>query len=179
MTTSDDLVDLVVGAMRQANIAAGNVWSYRDWLRRRSDMDLVVVGLPSEKRTSLGRGGAQQFLVVTTLPITGRITLPANAADLDGLELQARLSILKRQIEVAIINEYELTRRLQQIPFMDSDPVVSAQGEQPVGEIQIRLGLEFYQGPEVFHLPDLTDLDEVSIQPTGYPVSGPVIDLPE
>lgn len=168
ITTSDDLVDLTVAALRAANVVGGNVWSYRDWPTGPYVEPIVILDLPDEDKTSLGRSGWPQFTVLATVPITIKASRLAKPDDLGALELQQDLAVIKRQIEVAVINAADLTARLQHMPFVRTVSKIESR-ERHQGQVQLQMGMEFYQGPEAFHQPELADLDVVSIEVTSFP----------
>jgi hypothetical protein len=168
ITTSDDLVDLTVAALRAANVVGGNVWSYRDWPTTPRDDPIVILDLPDEEKTSLGRSGWPQFLVLATVPITIKASRLAKPDDFGALELQQDLALIKRQVEVAVINAPDLTARLQHMPFVRTVSKIEAR-DRHHGQVQLQLGMEFYQGPEAFHQPETTDLEGASITIGPYP----------
>lgn len=162
ITTSDDLVDLTVAALRAANVAGGNVWSYRDWPTTPRDDPIVILDLPDEDKTSLGRSGWPQFRVLATVPITIKASRLAKPDDLGALELQQDLAVIKRQVEVAVINAADLTARLEHMPFVRTISKIETR-DRHHGQVQLQMGMEFYQGPEAFHQPETTDLESVTI----------------
>jgi hypothetical protein len=79
-----------------------------------------------------------------------RVTSTASAGDAGGKAAQDALALLQRQIEVAVINDYDLTKVIQQLAMVDSVTKVSADGRQHIGELTMDFSLEFYQGTEDF-----------------------------
>ncbi len=182
-TTADTLVDLVFAALRDAGVAGGNVWSYRDFPTTRLDLPdgsgLVVLDLPDEDKASLGRSGAQQFTVTATVPVIARLSRAGAPDQMGALALQKDLSILRRQIEVAVINSPALTARIQQIAFVRSTSRIETK-ERHFGELAMSFGLEFYQGPEDFYISSLADLETLELaadSPDQMPGAGFILNL--
>lgn len=175
-TTSDSLVDLMVAALRAADIAGGNIWSYRDWPTKAVDNPIVLLDLPEEDKTSLGRSGGPQFTVVATVTLTARLDRLAEPGDMGALRLQADLSVMRRAIEVAVINDPDLFAQIQQMTFVRSSLKIETK-ERHLGDLQMQFGLEFYQGLDDFHQPPTEDLERLVVEATGYPGAGLDLDL--
>ncbi|EPG9560530.1 ATP-binding protein, partial [Morganella morganii] len=90
------------------------------------------------------------------------------------------LEALREQIERAVINSYELTRKIQQFLNIRSQINISAAGEGHMAQLLMDLDIEYYQGPEEFYPVDadpLTGID-ISVQmPDGSPEHHVSIDL--
>jgi hypothetical protein len=179
-TTADTLVDLVFAALRDAGVAGGNVWSYRDFPTTQLDLPegsgIVVLDLPDEDKVSLGRSGPAQFTTTATVPVIARMTRPGAPDQLGALALQKDLSIMRRQIEVAVINSPDLTAAIQQIAFVRSSLKIQTK-ERHVGELALEFGLEFYQGPEDFYPPPDTELEALELAAASPLDVGFVLDL--
>jgi hypothetical protein len=177
ITTSDLLSGLLVTALTGNTGAGANVFAPRDWPTSLGVMPIILVNSPSERKESLGRN-VPQFTVTTTIRVVGRLTAAASTGDAGAGALQAALGVLQRQIEVAVINSYDLTKLIQQFAFVEVQNKVTSDAEQHVGELTMDFGLEFYQGPEAFFPTASTPLQELRIysdlvnvfDPTGtYP----------
>ncbi len=189
-TTADDLVALMVVALTGSTAAANNVFAPRDWPAQLGVMPILKVQSPTERKESLGRSGAQQFNVIATVRVIGNVTALASSGDAGAAAAMAALRVLQRQIEVAIINSYDLTLRIQQIAFVEIQNRITSEGKQHVGELIMDFGLEFYQGPEDFAPPTISALEEMAIftdlinvfDPNGDypapPVTDPVVPAP-
>ncbi|WP_422645793.1 hypothetical protein [Yersinia ruckeri] len=67
-----------------------------------------------EEKQSLGRN-APQFNTITTVRITGRLQeFDSELADDGAVKAELALERLRDQVERAVINSYELTRKIQQ-----------------------------------------------------------------
>lgn len=170
-TTSDTLVDLVVAALRAAEICGGNVWSYRDWPTKPVDNPIALMDLPEEEKTSLGRSGGPHFTVLATLTLTVRMSRPAEPGDLGALRLQSDLGVMRRDIEVAVINDPDLFAKIQHMPFVRSSLHIESK-EQHLGELRMQMGLEFYQGLDDFHPPPDQALEQLVLEAENYPGAG-------
>lgn len=153
MTDSAALQDGVVEAIRTGPTAAGaNVYSPRTWPTKPDVMPIVLVQSPTEEKTSLGRSGASQFNVVTTVRVVGRVYAKVAGDDAAAVAALAAVGVLQRQIEVAVINNQDLRALgVQQFSFVRIVTQVKTEGEFTFGELVMDFGLEFYQGPEDFH----------------------------
>jgi hypothetical protein len=170
MTTTAQLRELVVGqltiqpAPNQYPTAAGmNVFSPRTWATFKGQYPAIFVTTPSEDRESLGRHSAQQFTTTATIKIAARVTVPALANDAGAAQAQVALEALKVQIEQALINNPAITQLIQQIAYVRSEIDVSSEGDQPLAELVMQFGYEFYEGPEDFYPIAGDALDEITV----------------
>jgi hypothetical protein len=162
-TTGDQLAGLMVTALLGKTGAANQVFLPRDWPDDLGVMPILRLTTPTERKQSLGRSGAQQFTVVATVRVLGRLTAPAQNGDAGAAAVLTALGVLQRQIEVAVINSYDLTLLIQQIAFVEATNRVTSEAKQHVGELVMDFGLEFYQGPEDFAQPTLSALEEMAV----------------
>lgn len=164
-TTAELLAGLVFTALRAdgATGAGQNVFAPRDWPSQPDQLPSIFIDVPSEDKESLGRNGAPQFTVTATIPIVLRVTSKASAGDAGAVAVLAAMAALRRQVEVAVINAAPIMGLLQQYPFVRAQMKVTAEGEQHIGECQMLVGMEFYQGPEDFAQPVTTPLEELAI----------------
>jgi hypothetical protein len=179
MTTSEDLLGLVVAAVRGPNAdaeqpsyatSAGNaVYSPGDWPTQSGQYPVWKIRVIRELKTSLGRGGPPQFLVVTTVRAMGEVSAPVAVNDAGATAAAAALWQLQRQFEVAVINSYPLTGQVQQFPTIDSQLSYNSDAETHLAGIQIDLGLEFVQGVDDFAPIEADDLLLVDANVTTFP----------
>lgn len=162
-TTPEVLADLVVAALLGKTVAAAAVHPCRDWPTKLDDLPMIVLDMPSEAKTSLGNAGYPSFNSVATIPIHGRVTAKAGAGDAGANAVRAALAILKRQIEVAVINDPAIMKLIQQFPFVRSRMGVSSEGAQHVGEVIVEVGMEYFQGDEDFAQPEVSDLEALQV----------------
>lgn len=164
LVTDDILQGLVADALLNKTVAAARVYTPRTWPTTADEMPVLLVQSPSEEKVSEGRVTAQSFTVLATIRIVGRIYAKAGAGDAGAIAAQAALGVLKRQIAIAVINDYEIRRHIQQYKFVRSMARVdSQQGGLVFGELVMDLGLEFYQGPEDFAPVEGDPLEEIAI----------------
>jgi hypothetical protein len=163
MTTSGQLQTLLVAALKGKTGAGDSVFSPRDWPTRLEDLPMILVQSPTERKESLGRVGAPQFTVTATLRVEARVTAPAATGDAGAAAVLAALGTLQRQIEVAVINDYELMLQIQQFSFVEIRNEVTSDARQHIGELTMDFGLEFYQGPEDFAPTAANPLEEMAI----------------
>lgn len=155
--TSDSLQALMVAALTRQDDAghyptgaADKVYAPRDWPTVASLMPVILVQSPTERKTGMGRSGAPQFTVTTTLRVVARVYALADTGDSGAVAALAATSVLQRQIEVAVINDYDLRASIQQYTTIEVTNEVKRDGEMHFGELVMDFSLEFYQGPEDF-----------------------------
>jgi hypothetical protein len=148
--TADVLQDLMVTALTGATGAGARVYAPRDWPTKTDDMPILLVQSPRERKEGLGRSGAPQFTVTTTIRVVARVTAPAQTGDRGAQAALAAIGVLQRQIEVAAINSYELRKAIQQFTSVDVVTGVKSDAELHIAELVMDFALEFYQGPEDF-----------------------------
>ncbi|MGZ3272379.1 MAG: hypothetical protein ACXU82_03855 [Caulobacteraceae bacterium] len=154
LPTSEILADVMVSAMRGQTDAGDNVFGYRDWPTAPDIMPIILLDLPDEDMESLGNGGAPQFLVTATVPIVVRVSAPADAGDTAAGLVQSQLADYRVKIKKILINRPTLWNAgLQRFPFIRSKIKSSSDGKLTTGELQMQIGIEFYQGPEQFYDP--------------------------
>lgn len=170
MTTTAQIRELVVQQLtvqsspgQYPTSAGARVYSPRTWATFKGQYPAIFVTTPSEDRESLGRHSAQQFTTTATVKIAARLSVPAVASDLGAAQAQVALETLKTQIEQALINNPAITQLIQQIAFLRSEIEVSAEGEQPMAELAMQFGYEFYEGPEDFYPIDGDPLEEITL----------------
>ena len=178
VTTSDDLLQLTYQAVLNVTDAGSRVFKPGDWPSQDEQYPLIKMRLIHEARTSLGRGGAIDFLTVVTIRITGEVSAPATIDDAGATGAESALWRLKRQIEVAIVNSYPLTAKIQNIPALVSQLDFSSEGATHLAGVRIDLQLEFYEGPESFAPVETFDLEQVTVTNTNLPPTGLSVDLP-
>ena len=177
-TTSDDLLQLCYDAVLNVTDAGSRVYKPGDWPSQDDQYPLIKMRLIHEARTSLGRGGAIEFLTVATIRFTGEVSAPATIDDAGATGAESALWRLKRQIEVAIVNSYPLTAKIQNIPALVSQLDFSSEGATHLAGVRIDLQLEFYEGPESFAPVATDDLEQVTVTNTNLPPTGLSVDLP-
>ncbi|KFE38595.1 ATP-binding protein, partial [Yersinia ruckeri] len=82
------------------------------------------------------------------------------------------LERLRDQVERAVINSYELTRKIQQFARVRSTIDIDSSGEGHMAQLLMELDIEYYQGPEDFYPIDaepLAGIDVTIAMPDGAP----------
>ena len=101
---------LVIEALKNKTDAADRVYSPR-LAHHCGYVSCSPVQTPIDVKNSLGRN-VPQFNTVTTVRITGRLQELDDAAEDNGAEkAEEALEQLREQVERAVINSYELTRK--------------------------------------------------------------------
>lgn len=162
-TTSDLLQGLIVAALTGTTGAGDKVFAPRDWPTTPGEMPILLIQSPTEHKESLGRSGAQQFTTTVTIRVVGRMTAKAQTGDAGAGALLAALGVLQGQIQVAVINSYDLSQQIQQIASVDVKNGVSSEAEQHLGELVMDFHLETYEGPEDFAPVTASPIDQLAI----------------
>lgn len=163
MTTTAQLRDLTVAALLDATDAGSNVWSVRSWPTKRATYPMIYITTPKEGRESLGDISAPQFTVTATMRIVARVAVATTANDAGTAQAEQALETIKQQIDVAVINNPPIMRRLQQFPFTRCEMGINSDGNVPFGELVLDIGMEFYQGPEDFYPIPTQPLEELRL----------------
>jgi predicted RNA binding protein with dsRBD fold (UPF0201 family) len=119
---------------------------------------------------------------VTTVRITGRVQEYDGEVDDDGaMRAEIALEDLREQVERAVINSYELTRKIQKYAEVRSTINVDADGEAHLGQLLFEIDIEHYQGEDFYpvNLPPLEGIDITVEMPDGTPRPGTSINLQE
>ncbi len=171
---------LVIEALKNKTDAADRVYSPRDWPTTADMYPVLLVQTPIDVKNSLGRN-VPQFNTVTTVRITGRLQELDDEAEDNGAEkAEEALEQLREQVERAVINSYELTRKTQQFLQVRSTIDVDASGEGHTAQLLMELDIEYYQGPEEFYEIDASPLEGIDVtisMPDGTPEPLVKIDL--
>lgn len=162
ITTSDDVQAAFIVALTGTTGAGANVFAPRDWPTPLGDLPMLMLQAPKEHKGSLGPN-APAYDVSTTIRVIGRLTGKAIADGAAAGVLLTALGVLQRQIEAAVINNYELYRIISEIESVDTENAVKSEGNQPIGEVTMDFVCKFYQGPEAFAQPTLTPIAELAV----------------
>lgn len=150
MPTADQLQDATVAALTAKAGVGDNVFSPRTWRTVVEDEPILLVQSPKERKESLGRD-APQFTTTVTIRVVGRLRRKSSGDDdRTGAAVLVALGVLQRQVERAVINDYDLYRLIQQVAHVDVVSDVKSEGGYVHGELVMDFGLETYQGPEEF-----------------------------
>lgn len=145
-------------------MAGANVFRPRDWPTKPDVMPIVLVQAPREKKVGKGRGGYTIFETVVTVRVIGRVYAKAGAGEAGAIAALAAVGLLKRQIEVAVI-EHPALRAAGVQAFLEVRSVtdVKAEGEFHFGELVMEFDLECVQGPDDFHAIEEDPMAEIAI----------------
>ncbi|MBV2180893.1 MAG: ABC transporter permease [Castellaniella sp.] len=182
MTTSADLRALTVAALQNATPAGANVFSPRTWDTWAGSYPAIIVSATQEDGASFGRNGPPAFTVTATIHVSARIHVAGAQGNQDAAAAQVLLEQYREQIKAAVINYPPLMSVLQHYPFFRSALDISSDGERPIGQVDVAIGMEFVQGPEDFYPVPVVPLQGVDVQitePNGTPIPGATIDLPQ
>lgn len=173
---------MVVAALKDKTAAADRVYSPRDWATSADLYPSLLVQTPFDHKKAQGRN-TPAFTSLTTVRITGRVQeYDSETTDDGAMRAEVALEDLREQVERAVINSYELTRKIQKYAEVRSTIDVDADGEAHMGQLLIEIDIEHYQGPEDFYPVDLTPLDGIDIaieMPDGTPRPALKINLQE
>ncbi|VWC79010.1 hypothetical protein BLA17378_03783 [Burkholderia aenigmatica] len=166
MTTSADIRDSFVNALKGATDAQQSVFSPFDWPTAPGSYPLILVRAPRERKESLGRN-APLFTVTTTIEIIARTQSPALVGDEGSAVALMAAERLKAQIETSLINNPAVwadvngRQVIQQFASVDSDITTSSEGQMPMAELLMHIAVEFVQGPEDFFQVVGTPLEQI------------------
>ncbi|CAH6020008.1 hypothetical protein AI3057V1_1466 [Citrobacter freundii] len=179
---ASDIRKMVVMALTNATDAADRVFSPRDWPTSPVEYPALLIQTPFDHKKAMGRN-TPSFTTVTTVRITGRVQEYDGETDDDGaMRAEVALEDLREQVERAVINSYELTRKIQKYAEVRSTINVDADGEAHMGQLLYEIDIEYYQGPEDFYPVETVPLEGMDIaiaMPDGTPQPGISINLQE
>lgn len=160
---SSEVRDLAVLALKDNTDAAERVYSPRDWSTRSELFPLLLIQTHSDDKKSIDRN-APKFNTTTTLRITARVEEYDGESNDDGaMNAEMKLEELQEQILKALINSYELTRRIQKYSSVSSRIDIDSSGEGHIGQLLMLVSVEYFQGPDDFYPVISDNLDGVDI----------------
>ena len=179
---ASDIRKMVVLALTNTTDAAARVFSPRDWPTSPVEYPALLIQTPFDHKKAMGRN-TPSFTTVTTVRITGRVQEYDGETDDDGaMRAEVALEDLREQVERAVINSYELTRKIQKYAEVRSTINVDADGEAHMGQLLYEIDIEHYQGTEDFYPVETVPLEGMDItiaMPDGTPQPGISINLQE
>lgn len=173
MTTSADLRLLSQDALLGNTNVASSVYTPLDRPTWSGNYPVIFIQTPSEEKESLGRNGAPQFIVTTTVRIIARVEQPKEANGAGAAKAELALEALQDQIEKSLINYPKLMQQLQQFAWVRVQKEVNGDGEKHLGELLMDFGMEFYQGPEDFYPIETDPLEEITVDADLLNVADP------
>ncbi|HHE6158641.1 ATP-binding protein [Citrobacter freundii] len=179
---ASEIRKMVVLALTNTTDAAARVFSPRDWPTSPVEYPALLIQTPFDHKKALGRN-TPSFTTVTTVRVTGRVQEYDGETDDDGaMRAEVALENLREQVERAVINSYELTRKIQKYAEVRSTINVDADGEAHMGQLLYEIDIEHYQGPEDFYPVETVPLEGMDItiaMPDGTLQPGIIINLQE
>lgn len=167
ITVTDTLIqDLIRDAVTGSTAAGANVFTPRTWRTPPAGMPFLMVQSPSETKQNVsGRTGPSEFFTVGRFRVVGRIYIKADVTDSTAAAIaaEAALGVLKRQVEVAVINADPIRRAIQQCVSVESVTDVKSDGGATFGELEMTFSLEYYQGPEDFAPVESNPFEELAL----------------
>lgn len=162
MTTQAALMDLMAAALMGQTAAGNRVFTPRTWPTRPGEMPIVLLHPGKEVKKSKGRS-APAFDVLAVVRVQGRVYAKSGAGDAGAIAALAAAETLKQQIEVAVINQYDLRAAIQSFAQVETQVTTGKDGELVFGEVLADFTLDFFQYADEFHPVDGEPLDELSI----------------
>lgn len=165
-----DVMAAVAAALGPTNgafpTAAGSRISLPGMLPTQSDQyPRLKLRFVSETKQSLGRGSVA-FTTTVTIRVDGEVSEPVPLLDdVNRSAVECRLTVLKTQVERAIINSYPLFGMVQQLAGVATQWAYSAQ-DTMLGGIQSDYTFEIFEDETDFPPPD------------GEPIAGFDVHLP-
>lgn len=167
------LVDTVEASLKGSTGAGDQVFIARTWPLSLSALPAIMVDpIYRERKQSLGRN-APQFTTITTIQVRGRVTSPAGPDDAGALACAEGLETLKNQIERTVINAAPIMSQIQQFTEIDIEFLLNSEGKQNIGELQMSMSMEFYEGPDDFAPIDADELERVTVYTDLINVASP------
>lgn len=164
MTQSADLRNVARDQLSGRTDAGLSVYAPLDRPTWSGNYPVIFLTTPEEDKESLGPNGAPQFNVTATVRVTARVQENQQRDDAGAAAALLQLEKLQQQIERALINNPALWRAgVQQFMFVRCRNTVSGEGETHLGELQMDIGLQFYQGPEDFFPIATNPLEEITV----------------
>ncbi|EHJ8971176.1 ATP-binding protein [Salmonella enterica] len=161
MNTSD-IREMVVAALKGKTRAQARVYSPRDWPTHEEMYPVILVQTPHEEKASLGNA-APEFTVTTTVQISVRVQQFDGEENDGAMQALAELEVMRTEVEKAVINSYDLTRKIQQYAAVRSTVGVDAGGEGHMAMLVMEMDIEHYQGPEDFYPTELAGFNEMDV----------------
>jgi hypothetical protein len=187
MSSSAQVRALAVAALRAAIGAGANVYFARTWPTQPDSYPILLVPPLDEHGESWGDVGAPAFNVTTTLRVLARVQEPGDFESVDaGSEAVAlSLEVLRDQIKAAIINNPALRGMgapVQEFTGFRCQTTLTAEGEQPLGQMMVEIDMVIVQGPDDFFQIPSTPFEGPNLtvqEPAGTVQPGFSITLPQ
>ncbi len=142
--------------------AGARVYAPRDWPAKTDLYPMIRLTWPEEHKESWGPN-APAYDTTTTIRVEANVASTAVAGDAGAAAALVAVSLIKRQIEVAIINNGPLYRIISEIVTVDSKQAVKAEGEEHIGELVMDFAMKFPQVTDDFAPVPAWPLDQIAI----------------
>lgn len=142
--------------------AGGSVYAPRDWPAKPDKYPMIRLSWPVEHKESWGPN-APAYDTTTTIRIEAIVASLPTAGDAGAAAALAALGLLKRQIEVAVINNGPLYRIISEIVTVDSKSEVRAEGEQHLAELTMDFAVKYPQVTQDFAPVPAWPLQEIDL----------------
>ncbi|WCT78667.1 hypothetical protein [Novosphingobium humi] len=171
IVTSQLLLGLFETQLRAdgATDAGARVFQPADWPTVRGQMPIIKLRILRERRQSQGRSGPPQYTTTALIRVIGEVEAYASEDNAGAAAAEAACWLLKRQIEVAIVNSHDLFMRIQQIASIDSGLVISAEGATHIAAIVMDFVIEFFEDADSFAPIAADDMAEVDLTAANHP----------
>ncbi len=131
--------DAIVAALKAAGTLAGeSVFSPRDLETQDAALPVILVHMPLERKAFLGKGGVPRFQTTATIAVVGRLE------GSDPMAVEAQAELLCDQIAEAVLTG-PVVLLVESFASVETQLVVSSEGEQHVGEAQLAFAIEFFE----------------------------------
>lgn len=175
LVTSQSLLGLFETVLTADGATAANdlVFQPGSWPTQRGRMPIIKLRILRERRVSQGRG-TPGYTTTATIRVLGEVEAYAREDDAGATAAEAACWALKRQIEVAIVNSYQLFMRIQQIASIDSGLVINSEGATHIAAVVMDFAVEFFEDTDSFAPTAADEVDELQISATHYAPDAPV-----
>lgn len=177
MTSATDVVAAMTAALVGRTAAGDRIAVPGDLPLQPDQFPALKVRIVAEGKTSTGRGTIG-FTTLVTIRVQGEVSEPVDPDDdLLVATTMAKLLVLKRQAERAIIGDGALFRVVQQLASVTTQFAYGVQAQRLAG-IQSDYVFEIYEGAEDFAAIEDEPIDAIDLAASHYPPAGLTASLP-
>jgi len=152
-----------------ATDAGARVFQPGDWPTVRGQMPIIKLRILRERRQSQSRSGSPQYTTTAMIRVIGEVEAYASEDNAGAAIAEAACWLLKRQIEIAIVNSHELFMRIQQIASIDSSLVISSEGATHIAAIVMDFAVEFFEDADSFAPVSADDVNDIDLTAANHP----------
>ena len=171
IVTSQLLLGLFETQLRAdgATDAGARVFQPGDWPTVRGQMPIIKLRILRARRQSPSRSGSPQYTTTAMIRVIGEVEAYASEDNAGAAIAEAACWLLKRQIEIAIVNSHELFMRIQQIASIDSSLVISSEGATHIAAIVMDFAVEFFEDADSFAPVSADDVNDIDLTAANHP----------